>query len=167
MERGWRNRKIGKLGKPDFKKSTARATNSELYAGNCTEGSMSFNRNLAIRKKVAQHPNFTSHRPSPMGKKRMPLQQAAAGEKKEVNVEEVDRIPRPHLNLVEFKLVGGIIGGGPVSGLCFLQIIFFFWLLSAQFSGACTVRPSEREVQNTQRSTFTPVFLSHTSVVRQ
>ena len=52
MEGGSHNRKIGKLGSPDSNDGgTARATNPELHSCSYTEGSMSFDRNIAIRKK--------------------------------------------------------------------------------------------------------------------
>ena len=79
----------------------------------------------------------------------MPLQHAAAGEQGEVNIQEADRITLPPLGGVQAG--GKNHGGGPVSRLCFLQIISFC-LLSAEFSDACTVRPSQREVQNTPQS---------------
>ena len=86
MESGSHNRKIGKLGSPESNGDGApRATNPELHASNSTEGSMSFDRNLAIRQKLRSIQNSISQPPWPiMGDQRMPLQQAATGEQGEV-----------------------------------------------------------------------------------
>ena len=83
MESGSHNRKIGKLGLLDSNDGgTARATNPELYASNYTEGTMSVDRNLAIRKKLWSIPNSISHPSWPInGDQRMPLQHAPAGER--------------------------------------------------------------------------------------
>ena len=56
-------------------------------------------------------------------------------------------------------------GGGPVSRLYFMQINSLFGFLSARFSDACILRPSEWKVQHTPQSPHHLTFLHQSSSV--